>query len=148
MLTEQRLTQVYIFGARDAVRVLHVASPPEEILYAVNHGNWEPYVGASESQSLRWKAHQAGRTIIILPEEDLLKPPPIRLTPQENKVLQLLAGGYTPAQICAILYITERSVRRYMNHLRDKFRARTLMHMLAKAVALDMARPSLDDNLD
>jgi hypothetical protein len=35
-----------------------------------------------------------------------------------------------------------------MNHLRDKFRARTLMHMLAKAVALDMARPSLDDNLD
>ena len=121
---------------------MHVAGPPDEILYAVNHGNWEPYVGAPESQSLRWKAHQAGRTIIILPEEDLLKPPPIHLTPQENKVLQLLAGGYTPP--IAILILPNARPPVY-EPLRDK--ARTLMHMLAKAAALIWRAP-LDDNLD
>lgn len=145
MAAEQRLTQVYIFGSRDTVQILHVAIAPGEVLFAVNHGNWQPYVGAQENQNIHWQAHQAGKTVIILPDEGLPGPLSVRLTPQENRVLQLLAGGYTPAQICQIMHITERSVRRYMNHLRDKFQARTLFHMLAKAVAMGMAHLNLEN---
>ena len=146
MASEQRLTQVYVFGSRDTVRIMHVAAAPETVLFAVKHGNWEPYVGAQEEHIVDWQAHQAGKTVVILPGEDLSAPFPVRLTPQENRVLQLLAGGYTLAQICQMMHITERSVRRYMNHLKDKFRARTLLHMLAKAVAMGMARLNLDDD--
>ncbi|HNW96040.1 MAG TPA: helix-turn-helix transcriptional regulator [Anaerolineaceae bacterium] len=148
MAAEHRLTQVYVFGSRDTVQILHVAPAPGDVLFAVRHGNWEPYIGAQDDHTLRWQAHQAGKIVIILPEEELPAPFSVRLTPQENRVLQLLAGGYTPAQICQMMHITERSVRRYMNHLRDKFRARTLLHMLAKAVAMGMVRlnpESLED---
>ncbi len=148
MVAEQRLTQVYVFGSRDTVQILHVAAAPESIVFAVNHNNWEPYVGAQEDQNLRWQAHQAGKTVIVLPDEEFPAPLSVRLTPQENRVLQLLAGGYTLAQICQIMFITERSVRRYMNHLRDKFRARTLMHMLAKAVAMGMVHLNLEGDND
>ncbi|HOG77079.1 MAG TPA: helix-turn-helix transcriptional regulator [Anaerolineaceae bacterium] len=148
MIMEQRPTQVYIFGVRDTVRIIHVARAPDEIRSAVNGGNWEPFVGSQDTIITTWQAYQSGRIVIILPKEEMPEPRSVHLTRQEKRVLQFLVNGYTPVEIYNVLHISERSVRRYMNHLRDKFRAKTLLHMLAKAVALGMAWPDLSDDLE
>jgi DNA-binding CsgD family transcriptional regulator len=64
------------------------------------------------------------------------------------QVLQLLVSGHTPAQIALTLHLTERSIRRHLEMLRRKFHAQTLMQVLAKAVALGMARPDLNALVD
>lgn len=148
MTAEQRLTQVYLFGSRDNVRILHIPRAPEEIRSAVNRGNWDQYVGTAEDPAPAWQAYQSGRTVVILPREETPEPRDIHLTRQEKRVLQFLVNGCTPVEIYHALHISERSVRRYMNSLKDKFRAKSLLHMVAMAVALEIAQPDMSEDLD
>jgi len=142
------MTQIFIFGKSESVRVSEVGQTPEVIAHAMNQGKWQPYLTEEDDLSLNWQARLAGKHVIISPVQSLPLPNPIHLTPRENQVLQLLASGHTPAQIALTLHLTERSIRRYLNLLRDKFHALTLMQVLAKAVALGMVRPDLNDLVD
>ena len=142
------MTQVFIFSRNESVRVLETPQSAEVITRAVNQGAWQPYLNDQDDLSQIWQARLAGKHVIISPAQSLPMPKPIRLTPRENQVLQLLASGHTPAQIALTLHLTERSIRRYLDLLRRKFHAQTLMQVLAKAVALGMARPDLNDLVD
>ena len=142
------VTQVFIFSPNDTVRVLEIPQHPESIARAVNHGEWQPYLSDQDDLSQIWQARLAGKHVIISPAQTLPVPNPIHLTPRENQVLQLLVSGHTPAQIALSLHLTERSIRRHLEMLRRKFHAQTLMQVLAKAVALGMARRDLNDLVD
>lgn len=142
------MTQVFVFSAENNVRVLEHPHTPEQITRAINSGDYETYLDAQFDRSFVWCALQAGTRVIITPAQSLPDIPHIHLTPRENQVLQLLSGGYTAAQAAHKLHLDVRTVRGYITNLKTKFHAQTSLQVLAKAVALGMVRPDLNDLAD
>ncbi|MFZ3070674.1 MAG: helix-turn-helix transcriptional regulator [Anaerolineaceae bacterium] len=142
------MTQVFVFGDEDNVRVLEIPQTPEQITRTINQGNWEVYLGSVVDRSCIWQAAQAGNRVIITHAQTLPDTTPIHLTPRENQVLQLLSGGFTAAQAAYRLHLDVRTVRGYITDMKAKFHAQTSEQVLAKAVALGMVRPDLNDLVD
>lgn len=57
------------------------------------------------------------------------------LTPREQEILQLRAGGMTGGEIALQLTITERTVKAHLANARRKLSARDTIHAVVLAIA-------------
>jgi DNA-binding NarL/FixJ family response regulator len=65
-----------------------------------------------------------------------------RLTPQQERVLELSAEGMTYREIGARLFISESTVRFHMQKLKTKFGARTKTEVIARAIRSGAMAPA------
>jgi DNA-binding NarL/FixJ family response regulator len=65
-----------------------------------------------------------------------------RLTPQQERVLELSAEGLTYREIGARLFISESTVRFHMQKLKGKFGARTKTELIARAIRTGAMAPA------
>lgn len=63
-------------------------------------------------------------------------------TPQQERVLELAAQGYTNQEIGKRLYISESTVRFHVQKLKAKFEARTKTELIAKAIRTGFIAPA------
>lgn len=68
-----------------------------------------------------------------------------RLTPQQERVLELSAEGLTYREIGARLFISESTVRFHMQKLKGKFGARTKTELIARAIRTGAMAPAAED---
>lgn len=68
-----------------------------------------------------------------------------QLTPQQERVLQLCAEGFTYREIGARLYISESTVRFHMQKLKDKLGARTKAELIMRAIRAGVMGPASED---
>lgn len=69
-----------------------------------------------------------------------------RLTPQQERVLELSAEGLTYREIGARLYISESTVRFHMQKLKAKFGTRTKAELIARAIRTGALAPANEDS--
>ena len=117
-------------------------------MQTINRGDWERYLPYELSPTQSWQAARVNHLVVVTPLAAPEDYPLIKLTPREFQTLQGLCSGKTAAQIAFQLHIQARSVHRHFNNLRAKFKSDTLPELLAKAAALDLVRPDLDDLFD
>jgi DNA-binding NarL/FixJ family response regulator len=67
------------------------------------------------------------------------------LTPQQERVLQLCAEGFTYGEIGARLFISESTVRFHMQKLKDKLGARTKTELIMRAIRAGVMGPAPED---
>jgi DNA-binding NarL/FixJ family response regulator len=67
-----------------------------------------------------------------------------RLTPQQERVLELSAEGLTYREIGARLFISESTVRFHMQKLKSKFNARTKTELIARAIRTGAMPPAAE----
>ena len=66
--------------------------------------------------------------------EDADAPAPVSpLTPQERKVLRLLAAGKNPARVAQELKITSRTLRNHIHHVNQKLHTRNRLEAVMQA---------------
>lgn len=65
----------------------------------------------------------------------------VALTPRERDCLTYLAIGLRPAEICWRLKISEKTFEKYIKWAKEKLRARTRDHAIAKALVLNLIQP-------
>lgn len=63
-------------------------------------------------------------------------------TPQQERVLELAAQGFTNQEIGARLFISESTVRFHVQKLKAKFEARTKTELIAKAIRTGFIAPA------
>ncbi len=63
-------------------------------------------------------------------------------TPQQERVLELAAQGFTNHEIGTRLFISESTVRFHMQKLKGKFAARTKTELIAKAIRTGFIAPA------
>jgi DNA-binding NarL/FixJ family response regulator len=68
-----------------------------------------------------------------------------RLTPQQERVLELSADGLTYREIGARLFISESTVRFHMQKLKAKFGTRTKAELIARAIRSGALAPAGED---
>jgi DNA-binding CsgD family transcriptional regulator len=56
------------------------------------------------------------------------------LSPREKEILQLIAEGYTSAEIGKMLFITEKTVEKHRTHIMEKLDVRNLAGLVRLAV--------------
>lgn len=142
------MTQLFIFNEQGKVQLSEARERPEVIVQIINRGEWERFLPYESSPTKAWQAIRVHSLVIILPLTTPDNYPQIQLTPREFQTLQGLCAGNNADQIAYQLHVQPRSVRRYSNNLRAKFKSRSLPEVLAKAAALDLVRPDLDALFD
>lgn len=65
----------------------------------------------------------------------------VPLTPRERDSLTYLAIGFRSAEICWKLKISEKTFEKHIKGAKDKLRARTRDHAIAKALVLNLIQP-------
>ena len=138
------MTQIFVFSDKDTFQVLTFPESPEEIVHAINKGDWQSFLGFNPNPLHAWEAMRVGKMVIIypaIPPEDY---PKIALSPKEYQVLQALCSGLTNDEAAYSLRIAVRTMRKRTAVLRLKLNARTLPELLAKATALGIVKPDLD----
>jgi DNA-binding NarL/FixJ family response regulator len=68
-----------------------------------------------------------------------------QLTPQQERVLQLCAEGFTYREIGARLFISESTVRFHMQKLKDKLGAHTKAELIMRAIRAGVMGPAPED---
>jgi DNA-binding NarL/FixJ family response regulator len=63
-------------------------------------------------------------------------------TPQQERVLELAAQGFTNQEIGSRLFISESTVRFHLQKLKSKFAARTKTELIAKAIRTGFIAPA------
>jgi DNA-binding NarL/FixJ family response regulator len=63
-------------------------------------------------------------------------------TPQQERVLELVAQGHTYQEISGHLFISESTVRFHVQKLKSKFAARTTTELIAKAIRTGFIAPA------
>ena len=139
---------MFVFNQKGELQVREVSERPEVVVQTINRGDWERYLPYELSPTLSWQAARVNHLVVVTPLAAPEDYPLIKLTPREFQTLQGLCSGKTAAQIAFQLHIQARSVHRHFNNLRAKFKSDTLPELLAKAAALDLVRPDLDDLFD
>jgi DNA-binding NarL/FixJ family response regulator len=88
-----------------------------------------------------------GERQIVGQLHDLLseRAPDSRLTPQQERVLELSAEGLTYREIGGRLFISESTVRFHMQRLKAKFGARTKAELIARAIRTGAMAPVIED---
>ena len=66
----------------------------------------------------------------------------LRITPQQERVLELTAEGLTNRAIAERLFISESTVRFHVQKLKDRIGARTRPELVAKAIRLGVIPPA------
>lgn len=118
----------HLFGSLDAEASAFVAksSPTEHVLAAARHAAAAPgtFTAADLGAALRRRMH-ADRP---------------RLTPREQEVLELLAGGATVASIARTLYVSESTVKSYVTKLYEKLGCSNRSQVMLAAVRLGLLK--------
>jgi DNA-binding NarL/FixJ family response regulator len=68
-------------------------------------------------------------------------------TPQQERVLELAAQGFTNGEIGERLFISESTVRFHVQKLKAKFAARTKTELIAKAIRTGFIAPANEAEL-
>ena len=68
------------------------------------------------------------------------------LTPQQERVLELVAAGCTYAEIGKRLHISESTVRFHIQRLKERLGARTTTELIATAIRSALIRPDVDSS--
>ncbi|MGO9957225.1 MAG: response regulator [Solirubrobacteraceae bacterium] len=68
-----------------------------------------------------------------------------QLTPQQERVLELCAEGFTYREIGSRLFISESTVRFHIQKLKGKFGARTKADLIARAIRAGAMGPAPED---
>lgn len=69
---------------------------------------------------------------------------PLTPTPQQERVLELVAEGHTYHEISDHLFISESTVRFHVQKLKGKFAARTTTELIAKAIRTGFIAPAVE----
>lgn len=129
------LSEETVRGALEAGAVAYVtkAAGLPELLAAIERvrdGDRAP--GASEGLQIVRQLHQvvSSRMTTAAP------------TPQQERVLELAAQGFTNQEIGERLFISESTVRFHVQKLKSKFEARTKTELIAKAIRTGFIAPA------
>jgi DNA-binding NarL/FixJ family response regulator len=68
-----------------------------------------------------------------------------RITPRQERIIELAAGGLTNRAIAEQLFISEATVRFHIQKAKERIGARTRAELVAKAIRLGLIPPSRDD---
>ena len=134
------MTRVLIFKSMDAFGVIEVAAPPERIVRAVNHGNWEDFL---PDVSGPLYARQQGDVVVVTPSPPVPVEDVPRLSRREHQVLVLLGEGLTTAQIALKLKLRPRTIRGYVANMKARLEAHNIQQLVARAVAMGLFRPEV-----
>ena len=131
------MTRVLVFNEPDVFQIMDVHEDPAVIITAVNSGNWMKYLPAergplyaSQQDELVIITHYANPSPIVRP----------KVGRRDMQVLQMLAEGFTAAQIALQLGLKPRTVRGYVARLKTRLGAQTGPQLLARAVALGLLK--------
>lgn len=83
-------------------------------------------------------------TVQYLYETATVRADPPRLSPQQERVLELAAEGLTYAQISARLHVSESTVRFHIQRLKDKLGVHTKAELIALAIRSALIAPGRD----
>lgn len=86
-----------------------------------------------KSERLADKLLKVAREISALPDDPGCLPPTSPLTEQEQRVLQLLAKGKSPAQVAQELGIAPRTLRNHLHHANQKLHTRSRLEAVMQA---------------
>ena len=86
-----------------------------------------------KSEHLADKLLKLAREISALPDDPDCLPPTSPLTEQEQRVLQLLAKGKSPAQVARELGIAPRTLRNHLHHANQKLHTRSRLEAVMQA---------------
>ncbi len=139
------MTQVFVFSEKDTFQVLTFPDSPEEIVHTINQGDWQSFLGFDPLPLHAWEAMRVGRMVIIYPPVPPEDYPQIILSPKEYQVLQALCSGQTNDEAAYNLRLSVRTIRKRSTVLRLKMNARTIPELVAKATALGLVKPDLDN---
>lgn len=139
---------MFVFNQKGELQVREVSERPEFVVQTINRGDWERYLPYESSPTQAWQAVRVDSLVVVTPLIMAENFPQIQLTPREFQTLQGLCSGKTAAQIAYQLHIQARTVHRHFNNLRAKLKSSTLAELAAKAAALDLVRPDLDEIFD
>lgn len=108
-------------------------------------GLWVSEVKSEKEFALYWRHHREQlRQISYMLDEGLRGRHVgllVSLSPREHDCLTYLAIGLRPAEICWRLKISEKTFEKYIKGAKDKLRARTRDHAVAKALVLNLIQP-------
>ena len=114
-----------------------------EVLVEVPDVHWTDIGGLSEvkkelEESVEWPIVGQLHDLVSRRADDM------RLTPQQERVLELSAEGLTYREIGARLYISESTVRFHVQKLKAKFGARTKAELIARAIRSGALAPAAE----
>lgn len=103
--------------------------PRRELVAAINTGEFTPGENAFRFKDgeRQWAIGQAPLNVVVVS----LNPPPIRLTRRHYQVLFGLQDGLRAAQIAAKLGISRRTVYLYIQEIKERFGAQSILQVVA-----------------
>lgn len=119
-------------------------APPEELKDEILLGRWSPKIpqlGPLISATIR------DDTLIVYPIKPQEEKPVYnipKLSPREMQVLEGLVNGLEYKEIAQAYGIKPRTVKDYVEQLKEKFNTQSTNSVVARAVAMEICKPRLD----
>jgi DNA-binding NarL/FixJ family response regulator len=149
------MTRLILLLDAGSVLALEVAQPAEELLQALNRGEWTPpgsFGRLLNKTRLRcMRAVILGGWVVALVDDpagpEALSDPPASeadrstLSPRQHQILDLLAQGLTNKQIAQQLSLSLRTVNLHIAEIKSKMSAQTNAQSVNRAMALGYCRP-------
>lgn len=116
----------HLFRALDAGASVFVlkSAPSDDVLAAVRHSATRPSSFTAEGLAGALRRRMAG--------------PAVRLTPREDEILRLLAGGRSVAEVAGSLFISPSTAKTHISKLYEKLGASNRAHAMMEAVRLGL----------
>ncbi len=138
------MTRVLFLPDDQTFVLLRSELAPQALVTAVQEGTWfppEPYRARPGLQAL-----SQGRLVIVSTSMARSEPPdrehepPVRLSPRQNEVLQLLAEGLTTKEIAVHLGLRPRTVNMHITAIKRLLDTQTRAQLIGRAAALGLCR--------
>jgi len=118
---------------------------PQALVAAVQQGTWTPPAPYRARPGLQ--ALSQGKLVIVSTLQARSSDPadpereaPVRLSPRQNEVLQLLAEGLTTKEIAARLGLRPRTVSMHITAIKRLLNTQTRAQLIGRAAALGLCR--------
>ncbi|PKO12717.1 MAG: hypothetical protein CVU39_22380 [Chloroflexi bacterium HGW-Chloroflexi-10] len=148
------MTRLILLSDVGSILALEVAQPAEELLQALNRGEWTPpdsFGCLLNKARLRcMRAVILGGWVVALVDPAGLeaRSDPLesevhqsKLSPRQHQILNLLAQGLTNKQIAQQLSLSQRTVNLHIAEIKNKMSAQTNAQSVNRAMALGYCRP-------
>jgi DNA-binding NarL/FixJ family response regulator len=132
------MTRILFLPNSHTLLWLDATQSPQEILNAVSTGVWLPPTPYENLSGSFLSAHLQDGIITITHHEDAPTQPqsPLRLSPRQREVLNLLAEGLTTQQIARRLHLQPRSILYHIATMKNLLNAQTRAELIHKAALL------------
>ena len=146
------MTRILFLPDDSSIILLETRLLPAALVNAVTRGTWHPpeadFHGLNHNPSgqilPQWSAVQLGKIVVILPEphpgED--NPAPVKLSPRQHQVLNLMVCGLSTKQIASKLHLSPRSVFFHVAALKARLQVESRVELVKKALEFGL----LDEN--